>query len=56
VEEAKGEFLARVQTAIGEDLIPLDEIRYPSAGTITFSAKSGDKSAAFLIVEMEHLR
>jgi hypothetical protein len=56
VEEAKGDFVTRVQTAIGEDLIPLNEIRYPSAGTITFTADRGEKSAAFLVVEMEHLR
>lgn len=56
VEEAKGDFVTRVQTALGDDLIPLDEIRYAAAGTIAFSGESPGRSAAFLVVEMEHLR
>lgn len=50
-----GTFLQRLYKVLGEEVVPLDNIKYSENGLLQFSASARNQSIVPIVVEMEHL-
>jgi hypothetical protein len=50
-----GTFLQRLYKVLGEDVVPLDNIKYSKNGLLQFSASAKSQTIVPIVVEMEHL-
>jgi hypothetical protein len=51
----EGTFLQRLYKVLGEDVVPLDNIKYSENGLLQFSASARSQTIVPIVVEMEHL-
>lgn len=54
-KRATGSFAEKVQSAVGDKMIPYNDVSYYFSSMIGFEAKSTTKTVVALIVEIEHL-
>ena len=50
-----GTFLQRLYKVLGEEVVPLDNIKYSENGLLQFSASARNQTIVPIVVEMEHL-
>jgi hypothetical protein len=50
-----GTFLQRLYKILGDEVVPLDNIKYTENGRLQFSALARSQTIVPIVVEMEHL-